>query len=114
MPTRPGAGVLLRRLLRLVLLTVVFALSALVVVFFTMRGRPVAVPDVVGKSEAQAAEILDDAGLRMQIKGRVHNDAVPANTVSDQLPAAGAVVKTGQFVRVSLSLGALPTPSPGG
>jgi beta-lactam-binding protein with PASTA domain len=114
LPTWPGANVLLRRFLRLIVLVVVFALSALVVVFFTMRGRPVKVPNVVGKTETQAAATLEEFGLRMQVKGRIHNEAVPANTVSDQSPAAEAVVKTGQFVRVSLSLGALPTPSPGG
>lgn len=114
MPTWPGANVLLRRLLRLAVLAVVFALSALIVVVVTMRGRPVKVPNVVGKSETQAATTLEDVGLRMQIKGRAHSETVPANTVSDQSPAAEAIIKTGQFVRVSLSIGALPTPSPGG
>ena len=94
MLTRLGADVLLQRLLRVILLAAVFALSALTVVLFTMRGRPVEVPNVIGKTEAQAAEVLDDAGLRMQVKGRAHNDTIPANAVSDQSPAAGAVPAT--------------------
>lgn len=113
MLARFGADVILRRLLRVVVLLVVFAFSALTVVFFTMRGHPVRVPDVVGKTETQAAAALGEAGLRMQVKSRAHNDTMPVDNVTDQSPAPGAIVKTGQFVRVSLSLGPLPSSSPG-
>lgn len=76
--------------------------------YLALRGRTVEVPNVVGKSEEAAAEELEDYGLRMQIKSRTQNDKVPPNVVSDQEPAAGTIVKTGQLVRVGLSLGAPP------
>ncbi|MBL8170367.1 MAG: PASTA domain-containing protein [Acidobacteria bacterium] len=100
---------LLQRLVMVALLVGVFSLSAFGVVYFLMRGSTVEVPNVVGKTETDAAEALEDAGLRMLVKGRAQNDNIPAHTVSDQSPAPGAIVKTGQFVRVSVSLGTSPT-----
>lgn len=76
--------------------------------YLAVRGRTVEVPNVVGKSEAAAREELDEAGLRMDFKSKTHNDKAPANTISDQSPSAGTTVKTGQIVRVSVSLGPAP------
>ena len=73
-----------------------------------MRGRTVKVPNVLGKSEGTAREALDDAGLRMEVKSPAYNDKAPVSTISDQSPSAGTTVKTGQIVRVSVSLGAAP------
>lgn len=99
---------LLQRLLTVTLLLVVFTLSAGAIMYLAWRGRTVEVPNVVGKSEDEAAEELETYGLRMQVKGRAHSEELPNNAVSDQSPTAGSVVKTGQLVRVSLSLGAPP------
>ena len=100
---------LIQRLLTVVLLLSVFAFSAGAIMYLALRGRTVEVPNVVGKSEEAAAEELEDYGLRLQVKSRAHNDKVPLNVVSDQEPAAGTIVKTGQLVRVGLSLGAPPS-----
>ncbi len=102
---------LVKQLLRGLLLALIFLGSAFAVMYFALRGRSVEVPNVVGKTEDAATEALDDAGLRMKIKGRVHNEKVEANLVSDQFPAPGTIIKTGQLVRISISMGA-PTPSP--
>ncbi|MBI1762824.1 MAG: PASTA domain-containing protein [Acidobacteria bacterium] len=99
---------LFQRLLTVALLLGVFMLSAGTIMFLAWRGRTVYVPNVIGKTEAAAAEELEDAGLRLQRKGRAHNDQIPLDAVCDQSPTAGSVVKTGQLVRVSLSLGAPP------
>ncbi|MCG3159540.1 MAG: hypothetical protein JMDDDDMK_00529 [Acidobacteria bacterium] len=95
------------------LLASVFFLSAGTITYLAVRGRTVEVPNVVGKSKEAAREELDDAGLRMDVKSSAYNDKAPANTISDQSPSAGTTVKTGQIVRVSLSLGA-PSPTPRG
>ena len=100
---------LLQRLLTVALLLSVFIFSAGAIMYLALRGRTVEVPNVVGKSEEAAAVELEDYGLRIQVKSRAHNDKVPLNAVSDQEPAAGTVVKTGQLVRVGLSLGAPPS-----
>lgn len=90
------------------LLAGVFFLSAGTIAYLAVRGRTVEVPNVVGKSKDAAREELDDAGLRMDVKSQAYSDKMPANTVSDQSPSAGTTVKTGQIVRVSVSLGADP------
>lgn len=102
---------LVKQLLRGALLALIFFGSAFAVMYFALRGRSVEVPNVIGKTEEAATETLDDAGLRMKIKGRVHSDKIEANLVSDQSPAPGTIIKTGQLVRLSISMGA-PAPSP--
>jgi beta-lactam-binding protein with PASTA domain len=87
------------------LLAIVFGVSSLAVMYFALRGHAVEVPNVIGKSEAEAEVELGDAGLRIKVTSRAHNNKVPENTVSDQSPAPGTTVKTGQQVRVSISLG---------
>ncbi|MGH9835456.1 MAG: PASTA domain-containing protein [Blastocatellia bacterium] len=107
MLSRQGSSIIIKRLLMAALLAGVFFLSATVVTYFAVRGRTVEVPNVIGKLEMAAAAELDSAGLRMQII-RAHNDKWSIDIVSDQSPAAGTIVKTGQIVRVSVSLGAAP------
>lgn len=103
---------LVKQLLRVALLALIFFSSAFAVMYFTLRGRSVEVPDVVGKTEQAALDALDDAGLRMKLKGRAPNDKVAINLVSDQSPAPGTIIKTGQLVRISISTGPSPTPTP--
>jgi beta-lactam-binding protein with PASTA domain len=104
--SRIASKEVVQRLLIVVLLAGVFFLSAAIVAVLSFRGRTVEVPNVVGKSESEAAEELQDAGLRIKVTNRVHNTTVGAASVIDQSPAAGAIVKSGQIVRVSISLGA--------
>jgi beta-lactam-binding protein with PASTA domain len=106
--SRSSFTIILQRLLTVAALLAVFFLSAGVVMYFALRGRAVAVPNVVGKSEREAEKLLEDEGLKMRIRNRAPHDKVPADAVSEQSPAPGTTVKTGQVVRVSLSLGASP------
>lgn len=103
---------LIKQLLRVALLVLIFLVSAFAVMYFTLRGRSVEVPDLAGKTEQAATEALDDAGLRMKIGGRVSSSKVETNLVCDQSPAPGTIIKTGQLVRVSISTGPPPTPTP--
>ncbi len=92
----------------LALLSCVFGVSAFTVIYLVSRGRTVEVPNVVGKSKDDAVVELEDKGLRMHIKSRVHNNSIPFDAVIDQYPTPGTTVKSGQLVRVSLS----GTPAP--
>jgi len=76
------------------------------VMYFALRGHTVEVPNIIGKTESEAEDVLDDYGLRMGIRTRVHSDQYSQNSVTDQDPSPGKAVKTGQLVRVTLSLGA--------
>lgn len=113
MLSRHGSSNIFKRLLMAALLVSVFFISAGTITYLAVRGRTVEVPDVVGKSEGAAADELDKAGLRMQVKSRAYNDKAPAGAISDQSPSAGTTVKTGQIVRVSVSLGAPPPTAAG-
>jgi serine/threonine-protein kinase len=95
----------LQRLLTVAALAAVFFLSTSVVMYFALRGREVAVPNVVGKPRGEAEKLLEDEGLKMKVRNSAPHDKVPADAVSEQSPTAGTTVKTGQVVRVSLSLG---------
>lgn len=97
----------MQRLLTVAALAAVFFVSAGAVMYFALRGREVEVPNVVGKSQREAESLLEDQGLKMRVWNRAHHDQIPADAVSEQSPAPGTTVKTGQSVRVSLSLGAL-------
>ncbi|HQR31578.1 MAG TPA: PASTA domain-containing protein [Blastocatellia bacterium] len=113
MSSRLASSHVLNRLLRVALLAGVFFICAFLVTYVALRGRSVEVPDVTGKSESEAIDALDDAGLRMKITGHAVSSKFEANLVSDQSPSSGTLVKTGQIVRVNMSTGlATPTPTP--
>ena len=94
-----------RRLLMAAMLAGVFLLSASAVAYISFRGHTVEVPNVVGKSESDATEELQGSGLRIKVTGKAYNDKVATSAVIEQSPLPGSTVKTGQFVRVSISLG---------
>ena len=112
MSPRPDIGLVLKRLLRIALMLVIFAFSAITVIYFTLKGRTVEVPNVKGKSESDAQAVLDDFGLRMAVRNYQQNKDYPINSVIEQDPAPGTTVKSGQLVRVSIN--GRPVPAPAG
>lgn len=113
MSSRLASSLVINRLLRVAALAGVFLVCAFLVMYLTLRGQTVEVPDVTGKSESEAMDVLDDSGLRMKVSGRAMSDKFDTNMVSDQSPKSGTAVKTGQIVRVNVSTGlATPTPTP--
>jgi len=88
----------------LFILSSVGFLSALTAMRIAVHGREVAMPDVAGKSELQARQILRGRGLGLKIEDRIYSD-IPAGTVVRQSPPPNERVKTGQSGHVVLSLG---------
>jgi len=109
---RPDIGLVLKRLLRIALMLVIFAFGAFTVIYFTLQGRTVEVPNVIGKSESGAQSALDNYGLRMGIKNYQQDKSLPINSVIDQDPAPGSLVKSGYLVKVSIN--GRPVPAPAG
>jgi serine/threonine-protein kinase len=70
---------------------------------------PVAVPNVVGSSQAGAEAQLTGAGFTVVV-GQAESDTVPAGTVISQDPQAGVVATPGSRVGIVVSTGA-PAPS---
>jgi eukaryotic-like serine/threonine-protein kinase len=106
----------LERLLRYALLTFVLAaaafLSAITTIRVAIRGRVVAMPNVVGKPLAEAQAILKGGGLQVRVADRMYS-SLPLNAVMRQSPASGEQVKISQTAQIVLSLGpqAISVPS---
>src|ERR1700724_4555831 len=78
---------------RLVLLAVVLLVVALVSALTAMRlaihGHEVAVPDLLGKSPAEARIIAGQSGLEMNVERQYYSPTVPEGKILSQLPPAG-------------------------
>ncbi|MDK2793854.1 MAG: eukaryotic-like serine/threonine-protein kinase [Caldanaerobacter sp.] len=64
----------------------------------------VVVPNVVGLSLSQASKVLSEHNLKMEISEERHSDK-PENTILEQDPPQGALVKPGTTVYVVISKG---------
>lgn len=71
------------------------------------KNPEVAVPDVVGMSEADAAKALGDAGLQA-VPTSAYSDTAPVGRVIGQDPGAGTTVLTGTAVSITVSEGPRP------
>jgi beta-lactam-binding protein with PASTA domain len=91
-------------MLALVLL-VVALVSALTAMRFAIHGREVAVPNLVGKTPAEARKLTDASGFQMEIERQYYSATVPEGKVLSQLPAPGTQVRRGWQIRVAQSLG---------
>ena len=76
----------------------------------TPTATPVAVPDVVGSSQAAAASQLTGAGFTVVVT-QAESGSVPAGSVISQAPQAGVVATPGSTVTIVVSTGT-PTPTP--
>lgn len=79
-------------------------LSAVTAMRFAIRGRQVDMPNLVGKSSADAQAILRGRGLELKVVDRVYSD-LPLNSVVRQSPPAGEHMKISQDAHAVLSLG---------
>jgi beta-lactam-binding protein with PASTA domain len=98
----------LERALRITMLVFVLTaasfLSAMTAIRIAIRGRIVAMPNLVGKPVAEAQKLMDAERLQLQVADRVYN-ALPAESVVRQSPAPGEQMKVSQDGHVVLSLG---------
>lgn len=67
--------------------------------------KEVIVPDIQGKSAANALQLVSESALAMKIGGYEFNDSVPIGTVLRQAPSAGTTVREGKIVKVVFSQG---------
>ena len=99
----------MKRIFRLVLNALAMLAVALVSALVTMRlaihGREVAVPNLAGRTDADATQAAKDLGLNLTIENRFYSPTVPPNHILSQSPAAGSRVRRGWQVRVTESLG---------
>ena len=108
-PPPKGRESLVARLSVVVLMVMVLlgagALSAMTAMRFAIRGQEVVVPDLGGMVQADAAGMLTESELGLEVAGRRFSDTVPEGGILDQTPPAGTRVKRNRNIRVLLSLG---------
>ena len=63
------------------------------------------VPDVSNMSYEKAVDILNEAGLRAEVAGRVHHPDVPEGYVISHNPEEGEKVKKNRVIKMVISLG---------
>ncbi len=91
-------------LLSLSLLTLFF-LSANISYHFVFRGEMVSIPDLVGKTKAEAEEILAKKRLFLVQKSEQFHDHWPEGLIISQDPSSGSKIRVYKKVRVVLSSG---------
>lgn len=92
------------RLAAVGLLAIAFLFGLAGVVYMSLQGSEVQVPEITGKDLSEGEREL--AALGLKIKKRAdRNSTDPINTVIEQLPKPGETVKTGQMILVVTSKG---------
>jgi beta-lactam-binding protein with PASTA domain len=94
-----------RFVLRALVLLVVALVSALTAMRFAIHGRETKVPDLVGKTPAEARKIAEASGFEMEIERQYFSATVPEGKILSQVPVAGTLTRGGWQVRVAQSMG---------
>ncbi len=92
------------RLAALGLLVVAFGFGLAGVVYMSLQGSEVKVPEITGKDFSESEKELALLGLKIK-KRADRASAEKPNTVIEQLPKPGETVKTGQMILVVTSKG---------
>jgi beta-lactam-binding protein with PASTA domain len=99
----------MRSFFRLVLLSLVLLIvalvSALTAMRFAIHSSEVAVPDLVGRSPAEARRIAEENGQEVNLERQYYSPTVPAGKIVSQMPLAGTKVRRGWEISVAESLG---------
>lgn len=90
------------KLLTVLVLAGAFLFGLIGVVYMSLQGEEISVPDLVGKDLNQSEEELTRLGLKIKERARrISNEK--QNTILEQLPKPGETVKTGQMILVVVS-----------
>jgi beta-lactam-binding protein with PASTA domain len=95
-------GSALGKLLIVASLAAAFLLGAGYVVYRSLQGSEIVVPEIVGKNLGESEKELEALGLRVKKRAERYSEEAP-NTVLEQLPKPGETVKTGQLILVVTS-----------
>lgn len=90
------------KLVALAVLAGVFLFGMAGVVYMSLQGSEIKVPEVTGKTLSESETELASLGLKIKKRAdRVSTE--PPNTIIEQMPKAGETVKTGQMILVVTS-----------
>jgi eukaryotic-like serine/threonine-protein kinase len=87
------------------ILIAVALISAVITMSLAIHGHEVAVPDLAGKTPAEARRIAAADGLELSIERQYYSSTIPEGCILSQLPAPGTKVRSGWQLRAAESLG---------
>jgi serine/threonine-protein kinase len=87
-----------------VVLALAFFLSAIITIYTLFRIGDTQVPDVIGRSQAEAQQMAEKAGLKVNILPRA-DDKAPVNTVFRTDPSPNSSVKKDSVLKIYVSTG---------
>lgn len=90
------------KLLIVLALAGTFLVGVVSVVYLSLRGEEVKVPEVVGKDYRASESEIAALGLKIKKRATRYSEEKP-DTVLEQLPKPGETVKTGQIISVVVS-----------
>ena len=90
------------KLIIVVLLAAAFLAGMVGVVYLSLQGEEIKVPEVVGKNFSETEKEFASLGLRIKKRADRYSEEAP-NTILEQLPKPGDTVKTGQMILVVTS-----------
>ena len=76
---------------------------------YTHHGESIEIPNLKGKSVTEAERILSDLDMVVEVTDTGYVKTMPADAVLEQSPAAGARVKSGHIVRLTINASKSPT-----
>jgi beta-lactam-binding protein with PASTA domain len=92
----------LGKLAVVVVLAGAFLFGMVGVVYLSLRGEEVKVPEVIGKDFYDSEKLIAGLGLKIKKRATRFSEERP-NTILEQLPRPGDTVKTGQTILVVIS-----------
>lgn len=90
------------KLIIVIVLAGTFIVGMVGVVYMSLQGQEMKVPEITGKNFVESEKELAAMGLRIKKRADRYSNEKP-NTVLEQLPKAGDTVKTGQMILVVTS-----------
>jgi beta-lactam-binding protein with PASTA domain len=93
-----------------IVLALAFSLSAIVTIYTLFRSGNTEVPNVVGRPEAEAQQLAEQAGLRVKIQRRSDSTVAP-NSVIETRPGPKSSVKKDSVLTIVVSSGPIQTKS---
>jgi beta-lactam-binding protein with PASTA domain len=93
-----------------IVLALAFFMSATITIYMLFRIGDTRVPDVIGKTEAEAQKLAEKAGLKVKITRRT-DPSVPTDTVIETRPGPNSSVKKDYNLTIIVSSGPSQTKS---
>lgn len=92
----------LGKLILVVILAAAFLVGMVGVVYMSLQGEAIKVPEIIGKDFVDSEKELTELGLKIKKRADRYSEEKP-NTILEQLPKPGDTVKPGQMILVVTS-----------